>query len=171
MRQLKRIMSCFVGVVLLLTAANAQAISPEAEEKLLSEVCSELVCLCGCGNMVLSTCTCGVAGQRKSFLRMHIRKGKNKEQLLKIMADKYGEQVLAAPPKEGINWILWVVVPYLVPILGAFSLWFILAKWVKKRTDSQGQERDSLRSLPEGEVALHKQYEKQLEDELKDFDD
>lgn len=152
----------------LMAGNSAQAVSPEAEEKQLKEICQELVCLCGCGNMILDTCTCGRASEWKNFLRGLIKQGKTKEQMLRIMADRHGEQVLAAPPKEGLNWVLWVVVPYVVPILGAIGLIFVLLKWVKKRKVEQPEEEVIVSKEQEQEKS---EYEKKLEDELKDFEE
>ncbi|MBI5787903.1 MAG: cytochrome c-type biogenesis protein CcmH [Candidatus Schekmanbacteria bacterium] len=149
----------------LLYISTSFAITPEEEEKLLRETGQELVCTCGCGNMILDICTCGNAAKWKQFLRGQIREGKTKEQMLKIMSDKYGEQVLAAPPKVGINWILWVVIPYLVPVLGAVVLAAFLLKWVKRRKDQPSDTQTS------GEQINRSQYDEQIDKELKDFEE
>ncbi len=176
MRRLKLVLSCLsiFLVSAVLPLASAQALSPEAEEKLLMETASELVCLCGCGNQLISSCTCGQAANHRQFLRQQIKQGKNKQQLLQIMVDKYGPEVLAAPPKEGLNWILWVVVPYILPLLAAVGLGWLLTKWVKRRklTPLQEQEQAQLEEqLASKTDTASEQYKKQLEDELKEFED
>ncbi len=174
MRRLKLVITCLsiFLVSAVLPLASAQALSPEAEEKLLMETAAELVCLCGCGNQLISSCTCGQAENRRQFLRQQIKQGKNKQQLLQMMVDKDGPEVLAAPPKEGLNWILWVVVPYILPLLAAVGLGWLLSKWVKHKKPGplQEQTQPGEQAAPKTDAASER-YKKQLEDELKDFDE
>ena len=134
--------------------------SLEAQKK---EIAGELVCLCGCGNMIMETCTCGEATENKRYILQQLKAGKPKSEIFQHFIDKYGEQVLAAPKREGFNWVVWVVVPYLVPLGAAIGLAFLISKWAKRRKFQPDQtpiETSASQQIPD-------KYRQQIEDELK----
>ncbi len=154
------------GIVLLAGVGLAQKVDYRQQMK---EVSQQLVCLCGCGNQLLSACTCGEASQNKDFILNQLKAGKGKQEILDIMVKRYGEQVLAAPRREGINWIMWVVVPYIVPLLGAIGIAFLIMRWVGRRQLKGAAE------LAEGEsrspvTKEDEEYRQKLEKELRDFE-
>jgi cytochrome c-type biogenesis protein CcmH len=153
------------GIVLAAQATPAQETDYRRQQK---EIAEQLVCLCGCGNQILSTCVCGEAKQDKAFILKQLKAGKSRQQILDMMVDRYGERVLAAPKREGINWFVWVVVPYIVPIFGAIGIGFLIIRWVRRRQISSPQPPAA---STEGEISPPvDKYKQKLEEELKDFE-
>jgi len=158
-----------LGLGLLLGQPGWCFAAGELEQKAqVKEISQELICLCGCGNMILDTCTCGEATENKKFIAQLLREGKTKPQILKIMAQKYGEHVLAAPKREGLNWVVWVVVPYVIPVLAAVMIAFIIVKWARKKKETLSAPSPEVPSTPPD--PLTDKYRRQMEQELKDFE-
>jgi cytochrome c-type biogenesis protein CcmH len=150
------------GVIVGIQPGLAQGVDYQQQVK---QIAQQLVCLCGCGNQILSSCTCGEAQQDREFILKKLKQGKSEQEILDIMVKRYGEQVLAAPKREGINWIVWVVVPYIIPVLGAIGLGFMIWRWSVRRKDSSTQPQ------VEGEDhSAADKYKQKLEEELKDFE-
>lgn len=80
-----------------------------------SEITQGMTCTCGC-SMVLAACEgsmeCGPAAQITQEVIQMIEMGQTKEEILRHYVDKYGETILAAPTKEGFNFLAWVL-PFL----------------------------------------------------------
>jgi cytochrome c-type biogenesis protein CcmH/NrfF len=153
------------GAILNIHSGLAQEIDYQPQVK---KICQQLVCLCGCGNMILDTCDCGEADKNKQFILKELKQGKNEQEILDIMVSRYGEKVLAAPRREGINWIIWVVVPYVIPVLGAIGLAFLIVRWATRRKPYPKQD---LSEIPtEKESSELDKYKQKLEEELKNFE-
>ncbi len=154
------------GVVLFAALSPAQEVDYRQQ---MREVTEQLVCLCGCGNQIMSSCTCGEAKQNQAFVLSQLKAGKSKQEVTDIMVKRYGEQVLAAPRREGINWIMWVVIPYIVPILGAIGLAFLIMRWTgRQRLNGDGEAAESEAGLPV--TGEDDEYKQKLEKELHDFE-
>jgi len=61
-----------------------------------------------------------LARQMKQIIREKLSEGQTREQILDYFVDRYGEQVLAAPKREGFHLIAWVAPIFIV--FGALSL-------------------------------------------------
>ncbi len=133
----------------------------------LKEVSQQLVCLCGCGNQILYSCVCGEAKKNKALILKWLKEGKSRQEIFDIMVERQGEEVLAAPRREGINWIIWVVVPYIVPILGAIGIAFLIMRWAGRRKSIPAQDITTDTLAPDNEDS---EYKKRLEQELNDFE-
>ncbi len=161
------ILSLIVVCPWIINSSLVYSATPEEIETECREIAKELVCLCGCGNMVLETCTCGEASKNKEFIRKQLKAGKTRLQIFQLFRDKDGERVFAAPVKEGFNWIIWVIVPYVVPVLAALGLGVLLLKWTKQRKEPE------LTATPisgkEGDEPPD-QYKEKLERELKELE-
>ena len=48
-----------------IVSSPAQAAEKSADYKMMMEISGGMVCLCGCGNQILATCTCGEAEKER----------------------------------------------------------------------------------------------------------
>jgi cytochrome c-type biogenesis protein CcmH len=109
---------------LLVPAAPAPAVI--TGDPVTDEALPRLVCICGgCPKLTLDTCTCGRAEELAAEALGVARTGKTADQVVEAFVDKYGPQVLAAPPPTGFNLALWFGPP-LVLVLGAAGLYIYL---------------------------------------------
>lgn len=90
-----------------------------------------------------------LARQMRTVVRERLAEGMTRDEVLQFFVERYGESVLAAPPKEGFNLIVWIV-PILVVVAGAVAV--VLVVRAMRRNES---------ALPD--------YESYSEDELEEY--
>ena len=100
-----------LAVVLLLSAAGAQAAAPRTS---VSEISGEVMCpVCG---TLLELAESPQAQREKAFIARQVAAGRTKEEIKAALVAEYGEEVLALPGGSGFD-----LTAYLVPIV-AFVL-------------------------------------------------
>jgi len=110
-----------------LLAGGAFAASPP---NAIEQVTGRLICDCGCNNLTIEECTCGKADRVRADVTARLSAGQTPEQVVKAYVDEYGEQILAAPTREGFNLVGWVA-PFAVVLLGAGFLVLALRRWAR----------------------------------------
>ncbi|MBI2850460.1 MAG: cytochrome c-type biogenesis protein CcmH [Chloroflexi bacterium] len=146
-----------VFVLLALLATPASAASP------LTNVSQQLICQCGC-NMTVANCThqdCMSAPAMRTLIQQKLDQGLSEEQVVQYFVTEYGEQVLASPPKKGLNLVAWIL-PFAVIIAGAIIVYLALKKWVFQGRTSQVEVKTEAEEDDE-------KYRLRLEQELKQF--
>ena len=68
-----------------------------------------------------------LAKQMRGIVREKLAAGEQREAILDFFVDRYGDQVLAAPPKSGFNLVAWSV-PIAGMMLGLGALIFLLRR-------------------------------------------
>lgn len=66
-----------------------------------------------------------LARQMRAIVRQKLSEGQTREEILDYFAGRYGQSVIGAPPKSGINLVAWVLPPVAVLaalLVGALSL-------------------------------------------------
>jgi len=117
MRLLKRVTFLLAVVLFLipLTNAGAQDNSPITDDE-VNALAEELYCPV-CENVPLDVCPTKACAQWRDLIREKMELGWNEKQIKEFFAEQYGAQVLAVPPREGFNWLIYVLPP-LVVIIG-----------------------------------------------------
>ena len=108
-------------VVALAWAAAASAGEPRPT---LADLEDELMCpVCG---TTLDQSDAPVARQMKMYIRARIAAGDSEPQIKGRLVEQFGEEVLAAPPKEGFNLLAWLLplagLAAAVPLVG-YAAW------------------------------------------------
>ena len=57
-----------------------------------------------------------IARQMRRLVREKLSQGEDRQEILDFFADRYGNDILAAPPKSGVNLVAW-----LVPVFGVLG--------------------------------------------------
>ena len=65
-----------------------------------------------------------LAAQMRATVRERLAEGWSEEEIRQYFVDRYGERVLASPPKEGFNLVVWLIPPAIV--IGSF----LVLAWV-----------------------------------------
>jgi cytochrome c-type biogenesis protein CcmH/NrfF len=117
-----------VGVVSILVVL---AVAGDDTSTRVQSIATKMYCDCGCGEM-LSECS-HLQCTRKIALRQEITaaliKGDSDSSVLEKMRVKYGPAILATPPFQGLNILLW-----LCPFVVALALTILLVRrWRKAR--------------------------------------
>jgi len=74
-----------------------------------------------CQGLSVSDSTSDAAVAMKNRVQELLAAGYSREQVLDYFADRYGEFILLAPPREGMHWLLWGA-PVLATLAGLFWL-------------------------------------------------
>jgi cytochrome c-type biogenesis protein CcmH len=88
--------------------------------------------------------------------------GKNEQQIRDYFVEKFGQQVLGAPPAQGFNWLAYIL-PFVGIILGATIAWFTVKQWLVRR----GSNTEP--AAPADNPAIPKEYADRIEKELKEY--
>ncbi|HEC97278.1 MAG TPA: cytochrome c-type biogenesis protein CcmH [Nitrospirae bacterium] len=128
-----------------------------------TEVESNLICDCGCGQL-LGTCECERAEEMRTKISGMIDKGKTKEEILNSFVSQYGERILSAPPKKGFN-----LIAYILPFVGLLAGLIVAVIFVRKWAFS-GRKDAAAESETKGSE-LNDEMQKKIDDELKKLEE
>ena len=103
----------------------------------VAEIAKELSCDCpDCGRQAVDQCmnTCGTGKKYAAEIAVHLKQGKNKQEILNHFADTYGEHILGNPRPRGIGRIA-PVMPFLALLCGLIPVAVLLRR--RKLTQAQ----------------------------------
>ncbi len=164
-------MKPLLGVMLLVALAGFAAVAallPPAHaadaamvKAVVNQLATQYMCQCGCG-LTLASCTHGVCGPRDRMLaeiRRMVEGGKTPEQVTAVLVAQYGEAVLAAPPRRGLNLLAWWG-PYAALLAGAVVIVLLGIAWTRRPAPQMAAPAS----------ALSPEERRLLDEELKKFD-
>lgn len=108
---------------------------PSLEEQAYS-IDRSLICPV-CPGETIDQAQVELAAQMREIVRERLAAGWSREQILQFFVDRYGERVLAAPPKKGFNLVAWVV-PIAVGAGGVLLLAFVIRAMRRAGQTRQG---------------------------------
>jgi cytochrome c-type biogenesis protein CcmH len=117
----------------------AQGDAPTDDE--VNAIARELYCPV-CENIPLDVCPTQACEQWRATIREKLEIGWNDQQIKQYFVDQYGARVLATPPAEGLNWLVYILPP-LAFLAGAVVLWRAVKNW---RTEGQETAVEALAS-------------------------
>ncbi len=134
----------------------------EPKNALDQQLRDEIGCTCGaCPHEPLSKCICSQAAEMRGDLRAEIDAGKNHDQIISSLIEKYGsQQFLAAPLDKGFNRLAWLI-PYLLGAGGVTGVGFVAIRWSRHAAHN----KDTAPTKPE-DAAMNTR----LDDELRNLD-
>jgi cytochrome c-type biogenesis protein CcmH len=144
-----RTLGCILFVLVVTSAAMA------ASKPTLNDVAGKLSCFCGtCPHLVVTQCGCGTADKLKAEIQKMIDSGMTQDQIIKSYTAKYGDTVLAAPPKKGFSLTAW-----LLPFFGFAGGFAMLTFFLKRQKEEPAQEE----STEPTDDRYRKEFEQELE--------
>jgi cytochrome c-type biogenesis protein CcmH len=154
--------SLLLCLALALVAAGP---APASEERpTLAELERELTCPTCNGPLELSNAP--VADRIRAFIRQRIGAGDTKSEIKAKLVASFGESVLAAPPREGFNWLAWVLPPagaaMALVVVGGVAY-----RWARARPERPAAPADPSAN---GRPPLDPELERRLDEELARFD-
>jgi cytochrome c-type biogenesis protein CcmH len=150
-----------LGLVVACSVA-APALADE-QRPTLAELESELTCPTCNGPLALSNSP--VADRIRAFIRERIAAGDTKSEIKDKLVASFGESVLAAPPREGFNWLAWVL-----PLAGGAVAVVVLGVAVRRWSRSEGDEPAPADPSANGRPPLAPELERRVDEELARFD-
>ena len=107
-----------VAVLALLSVAcqgSSEELSLEERAQALDK---ELMCPV-CPSETIDQSQVELAKQMRATVRERLADGESEQQVKDFFVDRYGDNVLAAPPARGFNIVVWVVAGLVLPIAAA----------------------------------------------------
>jgi len=99
-----------LSIFLLPLVAGAEEAKPLAEDPVLEQrmikLSEDLRCLV-CQNESLAGSHADLAQDLRREIREQMRSGKNDEQVIEYLTQRYGDFVLYKPPVKPLTWLLW----------------------------------------------------------------
>ena len=123
---------------------------PELERELICPTCHES----------LAASNSAIADRMRAFIRQRIAAGDTKSEIKSKLVDQFGESVLAAPPKSGINLLAWLL-PLAGIVLAAGVVGLLAYKWSRRRAESAATDPSA-----NGRSSLDPEIERRLDEEL-----
>jgi cytochrome c-type biogenesis protein CcmH len=154
--------SLALGLTLFLLAVSAAAVlaqtKPQPSDDDVNAVAHELYCPV-CENIPLDVCPTQACAQWRDLIREKLSEGWTKEQIKQYFQRQYGDRVLAEPPREGLNWMVYILPPAFI-LVGAYLVFRVISKRKPVGQSAVG-------SASAGASVSDDPYLKRLEDELK----
>jgi cytochrome c-type biogenesis protein CcmH len=138
----------FVAALLVVLAACGSEGAYSLEEQAYS-IDRSLMCPV-CPGETIDQAQVELARQMRTVVRERLAEGMTRDEVLQFFVDRYGESVLAAPPKEGFNLIAWIV-PILAVVGGAVAVVLVVRAM-----------RRNAPALPDGESYSEDELEEYL---------
>jgi cytochrome c-type biogenesis protein CcmH len=130
------------AIVVLAAVAALVAVAPASGKPAsFADVEDEVMCV-SC-NVALNVADSPQADQERKYIRDLIAKGYDKEQVKHALVDVYGDNVLALPKSEGVNWAAYLVPIALIAALVA-GLGFGLRRWRRQQPPPGGPKPPEL---------------------------
>lgn len=111
-----------------------------------------------CENIPLDVCPTQACAQWRDLIRLRLAEGRTEAQIKAEFVEQYGDRVLAAPPAQGFNWLV-----YLIPPLAILAGGYILFRTLKGMQQSPAAAQPSTPSSD----APSDDYVRRLEEELR----
>lgn len=124
----------------------------------INEIAKEIWCPL-CNNIRLDACELKACDQMKEVIAIKLAEGQGLEEIRNYFVMQYGPQVLGEPPREGFNWLAWIL-PVVALAVGGYAFW--------RKTHSLVQAApQALTPAPAARAsATPDDYERKLEEEL-----
>ena len=140
----------------LVASVSAQGSTPSDDQ--VNAIAKQLYCPV-CENTPLDVCPTQACKEWREEIRTMLVDGKSEAEIKQHFVEYYGARVLAEPPRTGLNWLVYVVPPFLI-VVGAFVLFRALRSW------SQPSETAANAPKPQAET-MNDEYVARLEEDLR----
>jgi cytochrome c-type biogenesis protein CcmH len=122
------ILSWILFSLLSLSPAIAATVQEEEIDLQMRDIAKTLRCTI-CQNESIWESQAELAHQMRDLIKERLMKGESPDQVRAYFLSRYGDYILLAPQKRGLNWLLWAG-PFVLLAAGGLFLYRTLARWV-----------------------------------------
>ncbi len=137
-------------------AAQTPTQGPVITDDQVNAIARQLYCPV-CENIPLDVCPTTACAQWRGTIRELLAQGKSPQEVKDYFVARFGDRVLAEPPRSGLSWIIYIIPPVLI-LAGAGFV--VLLVWRMRR-------KSPARAISTPENGLDEAYMKRLEDEIR----
>ena len=123
-----------IGVAFWVNVSYAQAPEGSYDEEVAQAIDQMLMCPV-CPAESIDQAQVPLAKQMRQRVRELLAEGATRQEVLDYFADRYGQNVLASPPKSGVNLLAWALP--IAGLLAALVAVFFVLRAMKGRGDAQ----------------------------------
>ncbi|MDI9549066.1 MAG: cytochrome c-type biogenesis protein CcmH [Chloroflexota bacterium] len=147
-----------------ISAQDAPTAEPAGEVTLndVNEVARDLWCPL-CSGVRLDACELKACDQMKDVIAIKLAEGEDAASIKDYFIEQYGPQVLGEPPREGFNWLAWIL-PFVALALGGVFLWRQTARMMQPAEEMSAADPGS--PPPGAEKQAEDDYARKLDEEL-----
>ncbi|MBL7161506.1 MAG: cytochrome c-type biogenesis protein CcmH [Anaerolineales bacterium] len=163
--------SSFIILLLILTvfavpmtafAQDADPGTPTDDE--VNAIAKQMYCPV-CENVPLDVCGTQACAQWRALIREKLSEGWSEAEIQQYFVDQYGARVLAEPPRQGLNWLVYVVPP-IAFLAGVYILFRGVQSWRQIEPDASSDAADHEPATQDEEKPAD-DYVARLEEELR----
>lgn len=121
-------------VALQLVAAPPRAAADDVDAQ-ANQVAKELRCPI-CQGLSVADSPTELARQMRQIIRTKLAQGESREAVIQYFVERYGEEVLMAPPARGLGLIAWLV-PVLALLAGLAMVGLALRSWLRREPTAE----------------------------------
>jgi cytochrome c-type biogenesis protein CcmH len=137
-------LSILLLICLIPVSVSAQGSGPTDDE--VNAVAKQLYCPV-CENIPLDACGTQACEQWRGIIRDKLAEGWTEDQIKDYFVAQYGDRVLAEPPRQGFNWIVYVV-PIVIFVGGGILFYRGFQQWRTSGQDSIERRAEKKVSSP-----------------------
>ena len=116
----------------------------------------------GCtDSMTADYCTLSTATETRAEIYELLKQGNNKDEVITLLVDKYGERILASPVKEGFHLVAAWILPIVGIAAGITGVFLLLKTWLRRR--------NGMKNAHTAEPAVSMEMEKRVQAELRNW--
>lgn len=138
----------------------AQETAPNVSADEVNAVARKLWCPL-CSGVRLDTCELKACDQMREVIALKLAAGETPAEIRAYFLEQYGPQVLGEPPREGFNWLAWIL-PVVVVAGGGVFFWTRLQRMSRRPAPAD--------VTPAPTAPAQTAHEQQLEKELARYD-
>lgn len=143
---------------LLVSPAFAQGTNPPTDDD-VNAVAKQLYCPV-CENTPLDVCPTQACAQWRDLIRLKLSQGESEQEIKDYFVANYGARVLNEPPREGLNWLAYLVPPLAI-LAGAVFLFRAFQRMKKPVVAAPAQSQMNDASADEYVSRLEAEVKKQ----------
>ena len=119
---MKRTLWIFLAVSILAVGwvSRVSAQTPRPSDDQVNAVARQLFCPV-CENTPLDVCPTQACAQWRELIRTKLADGWTTDQIKQYFVTQYGARVLSEPPRQGLNWLVYIIPPVLM-LVGVYIL-------------------------------------------------
>ncbi len=136
--------------------------TPTADE--VNAIARQLFCPV-CENTPLDVCETEACAQWREVIREKLAAGWTEDEIKQYFVDYYGARVLSEPPREGFNWLAYIVPPVLIA-LGLLLLVRTFIRWKRRAPQPAAAGAETASAVTET-AAEDDEYLSRLEEALR----
>lgn len=158
-----RVLFFLIALLSITGAALAQTPTPDTSAisaDRVNEVARGLWCPL-CSGVRLDACELKACVQMKEMIAIKLAEGASEEEIRAYFAEQYGPQVFGEPPREGFNWLAWIL-PVVGLLGGGLFVWFVIRRMIRPLPAQSAAPAKSATSPDD--------YSQKLEQELSRYD-